>query len=216
MAEQEKRVRTRERLLEVAAEIFAQHGFRNARSRDICKGAGANIAAVNYHFGDKQRLYDEVLRFAFFSLTGPRPTDWGVSHDAPVHERLHGFVTTILTQLFGEGRSALYARLTAREAIDPTHALDHVIEEGIQPQVDELLIIVKEVLGDGASDGLARRCTGSILGQCLFYYLMREIIVRVSLENELSKNTIPSLSEHITRFSVLALRAISGGDAEGE
>ena len=52
----------RQRLLEAAAEVYGEQGYRNARVRDICLRAGANIAAVNYYFGDKKRLYDEVLQ----------------------------------------------------------------------------------------------------------------------------------------------------------
>src|SRR5690348_12137034 len=53
---------TREKLLEVAEQIFAERGFDGATVREICLRAGANIAAVNYHFGDKLNLYTEVLR----------------------------------------------------------------------------------------------------------------------------------------------------------
>ncbi len=55
---------TRQRLLETAGQVFAEQGFRAATVRDICRRAGANIASVNYHFGDKERLYSEVLLFA--------------------------------------------------------------------------------------------------------------------------------------------------------
>ena len=55
---------TRNRLLNAAGEVFAEKGFKSATVRAICDRAGANIAAVNYHFGDKEHLYSEVLRFA--------------------------------------------------------------------------------------------------------------------------------------------------------
>ena len=55
---------TKARLLEAAGEEFAEKGFELARVRAICERAGANLAAVNYHFGDKEQLYVEVLREA--------------------------------------------------------------------------------------------------------------------------------------------------------
>ena len=55
---------TKSRLLEGAGEEFAEKGFELARVRAICDRAGANLAAINYHFGDKEHLYVEVLREA--------------------------------------------------------------------------------------------------------------------------------------------------------
>ena len=48
---------TRMRLLDAAGAEFAANGFECARIRKICKRAGANVSAVNYHFGDKSELY---------------------------------------------------------------------------------------------------------------------------------------------------------------
>ena len=51
---------TRERLLRVACRQFADRGYQNTRIQDVCRLAGANIAAVNYHFGGKEGLYRAV------------------------------------------------------------------------------------------------------------------------------------------------------------
>src|SRR5262245_42563987 len=48
---------TKGRLLQAAGEEFAEKGFECARIRAICDRAQANIAAVNYHLGDKEQLY---------------------------------------------------------------------------------------------------------------------------------------------------------------
>ena len=41
--------RSREHLLEVAGEVFAEEGYGRATSKEICERAGMNAAAVNYH-----------------------------------------------------------------------------------------------------------------------------------------------------------------------
>ncbi len=47
---------TRSDLLDAAAELFAAHGYHQTTHAEICERAGANIAAINYHFGDKEHL----------------------------------------------------------------------------------------------------------------------------------------------------------------
>ncbi len=53
---------TRAALLKAAAEVFAQAGYQLARVRDIAARAGVNLAAMNYHFGSKEKLYLAVLQ----------------------------------------------------------------------------------------------------------------------------------------------------------
>jgi AcrR family transcriptional regulator len=51
----------RDRILDSAEALFAQAGFDGATLRQITKVAQVNLAAVNYHFGDKETLFAEVL-----------------------------------------------------------------------------------------------------------------------------------------------------------
>ena len=52
---------TKERILDTAERLFADHGFPATSLRDITQEAGVNLAAVNYHFGGKEGLLIEVL-----------------------------------------------------------------------------------------------------------------------------------------------------------
>ena len=61
---------TRDRLLKAAERLFADRGFKKVTVRDICRAARANVAAVNYHFGDKLGLYREVLQSAIDGMRG--------------------------------------------------------------------------------------------------------------------------------------------------
>jgi AcrR family transcriptional regulator len=55
-------VDTKDKIIEVATALFADHGYEGASVREIAKNAGVNLAAINYHFTSKQNLYQEVLR----------------------------------------------------------------------------------------------------------------------------------------------------------
>ena len=55
-------VDTRDRILDVAERLFAEHGYSNVPTRQITDAAGANTAAAHYHFGSKDRLLEAVFR----------------------------------------------------------------------------------------------------------------------------------------------------------
>lgn len=54
---------TSDRLIKVAMEMFAEHGYDKTSVRELAKKADANIAAINYHFGGKEGLYQAVLEY---------------------------------------------------------------------------------------------------------------------------------------------------------
>ncbi|MEO8137234.1 MAG: TetR/AcrR family transcriptional regulator [Betaproteobacteria bacterium] len=52
---------TQEKILDAAEGLFVEHGFEATGLRQITAGAGVNLAAVNYHFGSKEELFEAVL-----------------------------------------------------------------------------------------------------------------------------------------------------------
>src|SRR6266511_5549579 len=117
---------TREQLLEVAGEVFAAVGFHKATVREISQRAGANIAAVNYHFGDKESLYAAVLKESFRLAMRKYPPDLGLTPIATPAVRLKAFVRSFLLRIFSGGPEARHGRLMLREMIEPTRALDEL------------------------------------------------------------------------------------------
>ncbi|PJL10861.1 TetR family transcriptional regulator [Stenotrophomonas maltophilia] len=63
---------TKDRILGAAEELFAQHGFAGTSLRQVTSQADVNIAAVNYHFGSKENLVNEVFRRRMDEMTGAR------------------------------------------------------------------------------------------------------------------------------------------------
>ena len=52
---------TKERILDVAETLFMEHGYEATSLRAITAAADVNLAAVNYHFGSKEELFQSVL-----------------------------------------------------------------------------------------------------------------------------------------------------------
>ncbi len=202
---------TRQRLLETAGEVFAEQGYRNATIREICRRAKSNVAAINYHFGDKENLYAEVLRYAAAAADEIAPLALGLPADLTPEARLYAFVRSLLKRLLGQGRDAWHAKLMTREMVDPTNALEQVVEHSYRPQFEKLLSIVRELV-DGEMDGnTLRLCAMSIVGQCVHYYHVRPVITRLQPELKYRPEDIELLAEHVTQFSLAAIRHLSRG-----
>ena len=63
---------TRTRILDAAEELFMQHGFEATSMRQLTAQAGANLAAVNYHFGSKDALIEAVFRRRLDAMNASR------------------------------------------------------------------------------------------------------------------------------------------------
>ena len=111
---------TRERLLDAAEELFAERGISGTSLRHLTRTAGANLAAVHYHFGSKDGLVDAVLERRAEALNRERLSDLArleaTADGAPaVEDILRAFVapgTRLLEEL--RDRRALLARLRGR------------------------------------------------------------------------------------------------------
>ena len=106
---------TRGRLLDAACAVFSEKGFQDASIADICRGAGANVASVNYHFGSKDALYAEVWRHTFETFMQAYPLDGGLPGDAPAEQRLFARVHALLKRVFDDGRVGQCFRIALRE-----------------------------------------------------------------------------------------------------
>jgi TetR/AcrR family transcriptional regulator, regulator of cefoperazone and chloramphenicol sensitivity len=196
---------TRERLLQSAGEVFAEQGFRSATVRDICSRAGANIAAVNYHFGDKEKLYAAVLQHWLGEALKKYPPEGNLGADSPPDRRLHAFVRSWLFRMLGEGTPAWHGKLMAREMSEPTGAFDILMTETVRPMSQRLSGIVAKLLGPDAPEDLVNDCTMSVAGQCCFYRHAHEMIRRLYPDRPHTPERIEHLADHITQFSLAAI-----------
>lgn len=203
---------TRQRLLEIAGEVFAARGYRSATVREICQRAQANVASINYHFGDKEKLYLEVLRFAHTCAFAKYPPDMGLKSGATPKQRLHAFVRSFLYRVLDEGRPAWHGKLMAREIADPTGALEAIVKDGIRPHFATLRGIVSDLLGSklAADPARVRYAAWSVVGQCLFYFYARPVILQLHPGQTFSPNDLEEIARHITDFSIAALKQHGG------
>ena len=186
---------TRERILDAAAGVFAEKGFREATIRDIVSRAKVNLAAVNYHFRDKKKLYAEVLEREMRAVHAKHPIDDGATPERRLRAFIDGFLRRVTD------RDSRAGRLMAREMIEPTAALDRLSERVIRPIYESLVALTREV--GGMSRPRAELAAKSVLGQILFYKHCAPVVERI--DGRLPR--IETLAEHILRFSLGGIRA---------
>ena len=209
---------TQERLLEAAGEVFAEKGFRDATIREICKRAGANIASINYHFGGKERLYSDVLRYVDDATNERHPAKAPEFAGLAAEKRLELFIVQFMRKVFDSDRPAWHQRLMAREMVEPTFALDELIDRNIKPRSIILQGIVRDILGPKATDQQVQRCAASVVGQCLFYWHCRPMIARLMPHLGYAPENVEAIAGHIHSFALGGLsqaRAAMGNLSAG-
>lgn len=205
---------TRQRLIEAAGAVFAEHGFRAATVRDICRRAGANVAAVNYHFGGKEGLYDHVLRFAHRQLAPSRDVSESAKLQCP-QTRLKLMIKGFFRELLEQNHVGWHTQVVAREMIEPTAALDRLVEQEIRPRSAIFEGVIRQILGPKATPAEVGLCVFSIISQCVFYLHSRPVIERLRPNLSYSPQEVAKVAEHVARFSLAALENWSGGKQGG-
>ncbi|QEH36273.1 putative DNA-binding transcriptional regulator [Aquisphaera giovannonii] len=195
---------TKARLIEAAGQEFASRGFEQATVRAICERAGANLAAVNYHFGDKGGLYTEVLHEAHRcgrlemeeveALGGSTPAD-----------RLRAFIRLFLERVLVLGcQPGWQHQLMLREMFAPTAYSEALVRDVIRPRFEYLKGVLAELCPE-ADDRRLNALVFSVIGQCLHYKFARRISEHLIGAEGLAGLDAAYLADHIASFCLAAL-----------
>ncbi|MBC8868211.1 MAG: CerR family C-terminal domain-containing protein [Planctomycetes bacterium] len=194
----------RTRILNVAGPIFAEKGFQATTIREICGQANVNVAAVNYHFGDKEHLYTEAVKRAHQPSGQPDELlEWppGTTPETKLRDQIKAMLTRMLSE-----RTPWQRQLMNREMLEPTFACRELVEAHIRDRFGQLLDILGEIL---PADVPAYRChqvAFSIVGQALHYHVASHVVtVLVGEEEREAHYQIDQLVDHITQFSLAAM-----------
>jgi AcrR family transcriptional regulator len=204
---------TRDRLLLAAEEVFAAKGFEAASVRDILKLAHVkNIAAINYYFGDKERLYIETVKNADTCCNADIPfPEW--PKGTPPEQKLRDFIHSFLQRMFQPQRRTAF-QLILREMTYPTQACLEVVDQYIRPIAEVLGGILAELVPQ-VPEQKQFMIAFSIVGQCLHYRLSRAVSATLMGPEKFDQLTVDILAEHISEFSLNAIKAMQRPQAQG-
>ena len=192
----------RQRLLEAAAEVFADAGYEGASVRQITDRAGTNIASVNYYFGDKERLYIEAVKHAHVCSTSDAMRQ-ELPPDLHPADKLALFIRGMVQAMHAPASPASM-KLMMREMADPGKAAHVVVDEFIRPMAFRLKGILHELFPDVPEPKLLM--TGfSVIGQILFYRQNRPMAELIFGRDVVEKLSADMVADHVIAFTLRAL-----------
>jgi AcrR family transcriptional regulator len=199
---------TRDRILDEAEVLFARKGFQAVSVREITSAARCNLAAVNYHFGNKENLYLEVFR-SRWAVRARRVQESFRKSLAGQDTTSPRAVVRALAQAFLEGplsdeERLRHSQLMTREMTQPTAAFEQMAEQIIKPFFKELADKLHSVLPNELKEEQMLLNIFSIFGMVLYFNFARVAVSRLT-GREYDNAFKARLVEQITEFSLRGL-----------
>jgi AcrR family transcriptional regulator len=193
---------TQRRLFQAAGELFAERGFHSTTLKEITERAGASVASVNYHFRDKAELYALLLHRIAGEIAMTLPDDEPTAGD-PV-QRLGQYLRQLFMAAMERDRPGWERLLITREFVQPSPALQPMIDRVVQPIGETISRLVAEAISRAPDSAEVGMLTASITAQ-LCYYMTYPLD---RLHPQLSPlPDIDALADHIAGFSMAGVRA---------
>lgn len=205
---------TKERLIDVAEGLFAMKDYRSVSVREITNQAQCNLAAVNYHFGNKYNLYLEVFRSRWVPRT--RRIRKEVLHvlssqDTPnTSEVVRAMAHAFLRGPLADEELVKHLLLITRELTHPTEAMDVVLEQAIHPFLTEFALRLETTLEKQVKVEQLLLPVLSVFANILYFSFAREAVVRLTGQSY-DADFRRRLEDHITEFSLHGLSLYEKG-----
>lgn len=205
---------TRQALLDKACAIFARQGYRDTTVAEICRAARANIASVNYYFGSKEHLYEEVWRHA---LEIGRTASGATGRDGASAEAwLRAHIRARVLAVFDEGPGGFFPRIMQREMASPTAITQRMRDKYLQPLFLKMEKAVGTLLGPRATGLQVRACCSSIHSQYVILNVMRHARERVFHGRCPTQGDVNRVASQIEEFVMAGLRGVRAKIEKGE
>ena len=205
---------TRERILDESEALFANNGYHAVSVREITRQARCNLAAVNYHFGNKQNLYLEVFRSRWLprasrlyrNFRKSLKNNGNLSPNAVVQSLARAFLEGPMS----DDERMRHHKLIFGEFAQPTQAFELVADQVLKPLFTNLMTDLKAAMPDTTRDKQMALNAFSILAMVLYFNLARPLITSF-LDGHDDDDFKDRLIEHIVEFS---LNGIGAGKQE--
>lgn len=197
---------TKERILSAAEDLFAKSGFAGASLRQVTSAANVNLAAVNYHFGSKENLINELFKRRLDDLTAARMAALEKvksARPATLEQVLEAFVQPALSLASERGGSS-FVRLLARAFAEHDQRLRRFVSDNYGHVLKEFAKVIANLLPNLPKDALYWRL--DFVSGALTYAMSDFGMIKkpAGVSDEQHRRTA---AEHFVRFAAAGLRA---------
>ena len=199
-----------DRLLDSAEELFCEKGFDGTSIREIAASADCNIASVNYYFGGKQQLYEQVWRRHLIPMRDSRiksiekvMSQRGIKPS--LEDLLRSFADTFIGSMIDKKTTSRLSKLMAREYIDKHLPASMFLDEVMMPTVSAMQKALLQTFPE-LDESKVSFVVFSLIGQ-----LVHLVHVRTMFEeggDELARQMFDSVDviDHIVKFSTAGIK----------
>jgi AcrR family transcriptional regulator len=195
----------RHRLLDAAEKLFCEKGFEGTSVRDLTSEANCNVAAVNYYFGGKDKLYIEMFRRQMQAiielqsetieknLAGPNPT---------LEDFLRAVITGPLRSAYEKQTRGQVMRLMVREVLSKSDTSDKICDDFRAQMMDKTVAALMRLI-PGMDLQQAKLAFSSIESLKLHPFLFMEQYSRM-----IDGFTFERLIDHLVGFASAGIRSL--------
>jgi AcrR family transcriptional regulator len=205
---------TKEALLDAAERLFTENGYNVVSTRDLADAAGANLAAIKYHFGSKAKLFIEVVhRLMNKSGVVEARLDYSSPITSPqqaakaIGSHIFGFFTYLLNCGRPQACRMMLRESCTDHSDDPEMfetLIAQVTDNFLRPLEDSLVRAI-QIMKPELSLEECLLGARSITGQCAYYGSHQIFIERIDGTKLSTEEQIRKKSGYVTRFSFRGL-----------
>ncbi len=200
---------TRERVLETAGEIFAEKGFDRATGKEICIRAGANVAAINYYFGNMEGLYGAVLEEAQRRFITVDAIQAAVATKSGAKAKLRAIMDLAARRLTSPVATSWVFRVIAREMAAPSSIFLPIRQREIPPRAALMKLLVSEIVKlPPEHPAVARASLGIIAPFVMLSIADRSMLERAFPSLVLNEEGAEALADHFYRYAMAGLAEV--------
>jgi len=205
---------TRKRLLEGAEEMFAQKGFDGTTIRDITTKARRGPASVNYFFGDKRELYEELFRLRLREMCESRlnaiKTVMSDKGKPTLEKLLHVYCVDFLKPFADPQQSQRFMQLFFREMAEQRLPRNMFLDELAAPTLTAMEEAVSVICPNLNKNDIIMSVL-SLTGQ-LVHIMQVKVLFEGAQGHSITSISIDESIDHIVKFSAAGIRAYAKGD----